>query len=244
MRRVAAFVVLSLSLVLFSGHAGAVAQGRGTPERLAKAQLLRKVRAGMAPTFVLSATNASKLELGHLINPTEDTVRAYDPYRRVVFLSDGDPRYWESLAEPIFKMFPDKQVIKGDYEISGEHRQGNFTAMHIDNRGKLPLLSGSADLVVMRRGLCLCHGTATCGGLHVKVPELRRFFEEVYRVLDRSNAKAVAYLHGSYGDRARLKVFRQAADELMALHPEIKIEFVGDEQLFHAVRITHASQPN
>jgi hypothetical protein len=242
--RIAHLVVALCLTVSWAGTAGAAAQGRGTAERLAKAQLLRKVRGRLLPSAVQDASQASREELRHLVAPNRETVSDYRPYARLVFLSDGDPRVWESLAEPIAQVFPDKLVVKGDYELHGVHQHGNLTSMHIDNTVRLPLASGSADLVVMRRGLCLCHGSAMCGGLRPAVPAMRRFFGDVYRLLDPSNPKAVAYLHGAYGPSERVQVFRQAADELMAKNPRMKIEIVSDQFSFHAVRITHAAQPN
>jgi hypothetical protein len=194
------------------------------------------------PTHVGDAGPEGFVAMSHLVTPDRESVSDYQRYHRVVFLSDGLPETWKPLAEPIAEMFPDKLVIKGDYEIVGEHRAGNLVAMHIDNTLKLPLPSHSADLVVMRRGLCLCHGTAMCGGLRVKTPALRRFFREVYRVLDRNNPDAVAYLHGAYGDPQRIDVLRQAADELMADHPEMKIDLVTKQGIFAAVRISHATK--
>jgi hypothetical protein len=240
--RIARFVVALCLTASWAGTAGAVAPGRGTPARLVQAQLLRKVRAGLLPSSVETASAPSWEEMAHLIY--EGTVAAYQPYARMVFLSDGIPTRWQSLAEPIAQRLPDKLVVKGDYEIEGVHQHGNLTAMHIDNRLRLPLASGSADLVVMRRGMCLCHGSKMCGGLHPDVPAMRRFFGEVYRLLDPQNPKAVAYLHGAYGSSSRVQVFRKAADELMARNPKMKIELVTDQDRFHAVRITHASLPN
>jgi hypothetical protein len=239
--RIDRFVVAFCVAVSGAGPAGAAATGRGTATRLAKAQLLRKVRASLLPSSVEAASSASWSELRHLISPNLSTVADYQPYARLVFLSDGDPQLWDSLAEPIAEQFPDKLVVKGDVDIHGEHHDGNLTAMHIDNTARLPLANGSADLVLMRRGMCLCHGGKMCGGLHPDVPAMRRFFGEVYRLLDPSNSKAVAYLHGAYGPAERVEVFRKAADELMVRNPKMKIELVSDQIGFNAVRITHAS---
>jgi hypothetical protein len=228
-----------LWLAAFAAQASAAAPGRGTPERLARAKLVRDVRAGKVPSRVGDAGEAGFLEMSHLVSPSRETVMDYARYHRVVFLADGLPQKWESLAEPIAHLFPQKLVVKGDFEIAGTQRFDNLVAMHIDNSQKLPLEAHSADLVVMRRGLCLCHGTAMCGGLKVKTPAMRRFFREVYRVLDRNNPDAVAYLHGAYGAPERIDVFQKAADELMADHPEMKVELVTRSGIFAAVRISH-----
>jgi hypothetical protein len=181
----------------------------------------------------------------HLLAPNPRTVADYEPYSRVVFLGDGLPNQWRSLAELIHQVFPDKLVVKGDFEIPGTFRSGNFVAMHMDHNHRLPIPSGSVDLVLMRRGLCLCHGATLCGGLRPHVPTMRRFFADVYRTLDPSNPNAVAYLQGSAGPSTRVETFRQAAAEAMTRDPRIRVEFVEEAGIWHAVRITHApAQPN
>ena len=233
--------VIGAAALFFADGAGAATRApeRGTAERLARASNIRGYRAGTAATQVGTASAADHESMMLMLSLGRG-IEQYARYNRIVFLSDGLLGMWQPLAEAVSSAYPDKLVIKGDYDLREAKRLGNLISAHIDNRVRLPLGDSSVDLVVMRRGLCLCHGATMCGGLSPTVPSMRRFMKDVYRVLDKANPNAVAYLHGGYGGPARLMAFRRAADELQAQSPSMRVEFVESQMGFQAVRIGHA----
>ena len=243
MNRLRASWLLSLPLVasvLWSGFAVAAParEARGTPQRLTRAAEIRGARNGTIPSKTEDASQAEVEKLDDIVGFASNG-RAYASVRRSLFLADGARRGWQPLAEYVARAFPEQNVLKGDIEFRGTQRAGNLVALHIDNTQKLPLPDNSVDLVVMRRGMCLCEGSTLCGGMRPTVPAVRRFMKDVYRVLDKSNPDAVAYLHGEYGTLGRVLAFRRAADQLQAQNPQLHVEMVNGSYGFAAVKISH-----
>ena len=153
----------------------------------------------------------------HLANSLED-ISFYRNYSRILFLSDGQQEVWESLAEQVAQYYPEKSVVKTDVSIVGEHMTlPNLKSMFLDNSKPMPFDDNSFDLVVMKRGICLCHSpNCTCGGIIMTQESTQAFLSEVSRILDKNSANSLAFLHGDYGQtRETLNMWVKAGQFVM-----------------------------
>lgn len=174
-------------------------------------------------------------ELRRFTNP--GNVDPYEAHKkdRIVFLADGDDA---SLADAVAARFPDARVTKGDYALVGTETSGNLTRRFIDNTKELGP-AGGADLVVMRKGLCLCKGPACCGGVRPTPHAMSDFFGRVGRLLDRGNPNAKALLHGEGVNEVPWPIWTVAAEVAMAREAGLHIELIRDTNgKFAGARLT------
>mgnify|MGYP003995640107 CR=1 FL=1 len=151
----------------------------------------------------------------------------YRPYDSILFLSDGiddtfgfrnEVKNIEgalSLGERVSGHFPGKKVVQTDFNIVGSTTKGNLTQMHLDNTADFPFNDETFDLIVMRKGMCLCCRRQPCGGFSSKHAASKQFFTRVIESLNLKNPKAMAILHGQ--EKANPKVverWKRVAEEL------------------------------
>ena len=162
---------------------------------------------------------------------------SYEVYDRTLFLSDGIADTFGyrsevrnesgafSLAERISERFPEKEVTQGDFNIEGDQNIGNLRQLFVDNSQPLPFAENSFDLVILRKGMCLCSCRAPCAGFSQKYEGSLNFFKEVIRVMDLSNPNALAILHGQErSDPKVLERWKRIATELESQFP-VKMDF-------------------
>lgn len=161
----------------------------------------------------------------------------YENFERMLFLSDGIADTFGfrsearnetgafSLAERVSERFPEKEVTQADFNIEGDLTQANLRQLFVDNSQPLPFADKSFDLVILRKGLCLCFCRAPCAGFSQKYEGSLNFFKEVIRVMDLSNPRTLAILHGQEkSDPKVVERWRRIASELESQFP-VKIEF-------------------
>lgn len=108
--------------------------------------------------------------------------------RKVLFLSDGGV----SSKVPLQKQ---SRVFVGSDLSPKANVQVRL------NNTQLPFSPASFDLIVMNRGLCLCHSIKkTCGGVNLNKSSVRDFLESVAGLLDPRNPTSMALLTGYYGN--------------------------------------------
>lgn len=161
----------------------------------------------------------------------------YKEYESMLFLSDGIKDTFGfrneaknlkgafSIAERVAQKHPEAQVVQGDFNIKGDTTRGNLRQMHLDNTKSFPFAEKSFDLIIMRKGLCLC-ACGPCAGFNSKHNTSKAFFEEVVRALNTDNPRAMAVLHGQ--EKANPKVvdrWNRIAQELESQYP-VEFTFV------------------
>lgn len=167
--------------------------------------------------------------------------------KTALFLGDGivyqnssargtDAQRWAQVNEQI-------AVISADIDAFNQTVTPNLSTATIDHRQKFPLADDSQDLVVMRRGLCKCHGEECCGGFEPQSEAAWNFFSEVVRVLNKNNPHAVAYLHGStflsYEEHVN---WAAMLDFLRLRHTDLNFAFYSTEPIIsdpHAHEFNH-----
>lgn len=124
----------------------------------------------------------------------------YRDVKSVLFLSDGlsDPD-WFSLGKRVSEAYPAKRVVSGDFNYRGPRKAGNLELASVNNLNRFPFESDSFDMVVLRRGLCVCDDRRCCGGFSPLSLYAKNFFREAVRVMNKANPRAKVILHGSYG---------------------------------------------
>jgi len=174
-----------------------------------------------------------------IINPHGSNFDAYRGrhIRNILFLSDGPrPR---SLAESVANEFPRKRIVKSDVQILQTATSNNLTLVHVNNRLKFPFEENSFDMIVMRRGLCLCGGNETCGGIKLNRVDQKRFLFEVARVLNKNNPFSSAFLlNDNAGAFQDISGWQRAAADVIAKVPEIEIEIIDSAGKFDGVKFT------
>lgn len=149
---------------------------------------------------------------------TVDTA-AYAEPQTLLFLSDSAETTAGglSLGALIADSYPEKVIVRSDFTFSGHEVKGNLSTMFMDNTKRFPFPNNTFDTIVMRRGLCICGESGhVCGGFMPISNECRQFFEEVTRVLNKTNPKAKAVLHGTYG------VFPEVEAEWFAISEKLE----------------------
>ena len=124
----------------------------------------------------------------------------YKDANSALFLSDGlSAARWLSLGEEVSTMYPKKRIVSADFDYRGPAKIGNRELVAVNNTERFPFESNTFDVVVLRRGLCVCHGDKCCGGFNPFTPQSQSFFREAVRVMNKKNPDARIILHGSYG---------------------------------------------
>lgn len=124
----------------------------------------------------------------------------YRPANTVLFLSDGlNADKWVSLGKKISDAFPEKTVVSGDFNYRGPAKVKNLNLIAVDNTESFPFDSDYFDVVVLRRGLCVCNHNRCCGGFAPLSVDAKSFFREAVRVMNKKNPSARVVLHGSFG---------------------------------------------
>ena len=151
----------------------------------------------------------------------------------IVTLSDGVSRNPTGndkvppvLGKSLAQEHPESRVVLGDIQPRPEASDPpNLERRLIDNTKALPFASGSVDLLLMRRGICNCRPSRTCGGIAMDLPSMKRFLGEVARVMNRKNPEAVSYLAAPlFGGADAL--WMQAGRELAQVMPGLQVRLL------------------
>jgi len=174
-----------------------------------------------------------------------------DALKQFLFLADDDAMLDPPLAEAVLtKVSSSTLIYKTDLYLS-EGTSENFITKKLDNRNKFGFKDNQFDIVVMRWGICHCTGLfETCGGIDLKLtnrsthstinPITVQFFDEVFRVLNKTNPKAIAFLHGlhvgteAYPDNPEIEsraamVLDQIINILKPFYPNLDIHILYAE---------------
>jgi hypothetical protein len=145
----------------------------------------------------------------------------YEQAQNILLLGDSAVENF-SMGERLATQFPNKLVVSTDYLFQGGRRVGNFIQMHLDNLREFPFPNNSFDVVVARRGLCICRGCTACAGFNSMNHEAYGFFDRVIRTLNKRNPNAIAILHGEYGTTPHVQ--RVWLDFLAELEEEYRVQ--------------------
>jgi hypothetical protein len=163
-------------------------------------------------------------------------------HKKILILSDSD-HLGGQLAPKISLAHPHQKIVSGDIMFDGGKKVSTYYETHLDNTKDFPVADNSFDAIVMRRGLCVCHGNQACGGFCSVNDESKDFFERVIKALDKNNNKSVALLHGIVSSQDIQTIWRLYFLELEAKYP-IKTEFIHNRVFDHsplfAIKITPA----
>jgi hypothetical protein len=119
----------------------------------------------------------------------------YENSEKILFLSDDNEAGF-LLGKSISEHFPQKKVFSTGILFQDTSIKENYTKMNLDNRAPFPFNDNSFDTIIMRKGICVCHGNYACGGFCATNDEAKVFFERVIKVLDKNNPNSLAILHG------------------------------------------------
>lgn len=122
----------------------------------------------------------------------------YKQAQNILLLGDSAVQNF-SMGERLATQFPNKLVVSTDFLFQGRRQVGNFIQMHLNNLREFPFPNDSFDVVVARRGLCICRGCTACAGFNSMNHEAFGFFDRVIRALNKRNPNSIAILHGEYG---------------------------------------------
>ncbi|OFZ18949.1 MAG: hypothetical protein A2X94_13450 [Bdellovibrionales bacterium GWB1_55_8] len=163
----------------------------------------------------------------------------------VLFLSDSSQTTVNglSLGSAIAEAYPEKSVVRTDFAFADEIT-GNLSTRYMDNTKPFPFPDNSFDVIVMRRGLCICHGSRVCGGFLPISEESRQFFSEVTRVLNKKNPRAKAVLEGGYGVFPNVEnAWREIGEQLEQTQGVSMEIFTSPWGGFHSIAISPARTP-
>lgn len=150
----------------------------------------------------------------------------YSDRKKVLFLSDG------SVSAKVSKNKRSPVFIGTD---GVEGTEGEKPHVLLDNNC-LPFAAGSFDLIVMNRGMCVCHSRKkTCGGIGLTEGSVRRFLEKVAQSLDPKNPLSLALLTGYYVNESAIgripDLFRSQVKSLQEQFPDFEFVELVDPSL-------------
>ncbi len=166
-------------------------------------------------------------------------VALYKEANSILFLSDGaETRKIDRLGPVLAKEFPKKTIVSADINIVEDGFVNNWGLVKIDNLKKFPIADDSFDRVILKKGLCLCHGDTCCGGFKPRDEATKQFFGEVARVLNKKDPNAIAVLQGTNNvGMSEILKWNAFMDEVSKKYP-VEYEFMYDrEGLFHSILI-------
>lgn len=171
--------------------------------------------------------NQGKL-LGHGVNVQADL---YSESNKILLLSDRP--FDISVGDILAQKFPQKEITGTDYGYEGSVAAANYLKLQMDNTKRFPFESDHFDTIVLRRGMCVCNAGKACAGFCATTEEAKFFFREVIRVLDKSNPKSRAILHGSYRVTEEiLDTWKRYMSELEAEYPVLVSFHYNDQGRF------------
>lgn len=167
---------------------------------------------------------------------------SYERYERILFVSDSlNSQKTLSLGKLVSEKYPHKNITSTDFNYQGPAQIGSLKAVSQDNNARFNFPDQSFDLVVLRYGLCVCHGEKCCGGFSPKSPEAEAFFFEVVRVLDRNNLRSQVVLHGDFGISPFIldewKKFLRRVENKYNVNATIYFRQAGASEFFYSIGI-------
>lgn len=164
-----------------------------------------------------------------------DSLEFYRGRRKILFLAEKASET-SGLAERVAAAYPRTLVVRTGIDAPpiGSFPPNCAWAV-VDNRYRLPFPDNNFDLIVMRRGLCLCgeRREITCGGISIDEDSGRRFFTEVSRVLDKRSRQSLALLDAGYNYHSTprvVQVWENASRRVME-RSNVRIQ-IGIDVLF------------
>jgi hypothetical protein len=146
--------------------------------------------------------------------------KLFENSKKILVLSDGIKQGF-NIGENLNKKFPEKEIISTGINLSSPYiSKQNLKIIEMDNTKPFtfnaePVEDNSFDIILLRKGICVCNGTHTCAGFRAKSDEALNFFKEVIRILDKNNEKSIAVLHGEYGGDLEIqRIWREFLEEL------------------------------
>ncbi len=163
----------------------------------------------------------------------------YEDAKSILFLSDGrDEKLVERLGPAIAKEFPKKYVVSAELNVVEDGFVNNWGLIKIDNTEPFPVNDNAFERIVLKKGMCVCHGGKCCAGFTPASKEARSFLSEVVRILNKNDPHAMAVLHGMHDvGMAEIWAWTTFLDEIAKQEP-IKYKMMMDRQgLFHSILI-------
>ena len=163
----------------------------------------------------------------------------YEDAKSILFLSDGrDEQLVERLGPVIAKEFPKKTVVSAELNVVENGFVNNWGLIKIDNTERFPVKDNAFDRIVLRKGMCVCHGGRCCAGFNPASKEARSFLTEVIRILNKKDPHAMAVLHGMHDvGMPEIWAWTTFLDEIVK-HEPVKYRMMYDRQgLFHSILI-------
>lgn len=130
-------------------------------------------------------------------------------YKSVLFLSDGD-RSQDYFHDDEQTMF-----------VSSDIRQTKGIQVVADNN-KLPFADNSFDLIILNKGICVCRGHHSCGGIAMQKLAMRQFAEQMLRILNKQRSSLGIFTGFVYHDDYETishQLWYEVLAELKAKHP-------------------------
>lgn len=147
----------------------------------------------------------------------------------IAIISDGEHAI---QGRRIAAEFPNKNIVSTNVSnfnfLKNMFWANNHKAVKSDNTDKIKLPDNSQDLILMRRGLCLCKSQyQCCAGFDLGTKHAKNFFSEIARILKDDGR---AFLQGSYGmTTTHVEKMDAYLKELRVEYPNLKWAILKDK---------------
>lgn len=149
----------------------------------------------------------------------------YSKHSKILFLSDQD-KSGGTLSEKIND--PTKLIISSDISFNAG------VNIRVDNQ-RLPFKKNSFDLIVMNRGLCVCKGTSSCGGIESNRASMRDFLLSAIEILDKNNTNSLMLMTGFYYSTFIKQVpplWISVLNELKSFYPNLQFTIIHSLDIY------------
>jgi hypothetical protein len=139
-------------------------------------------------------------------------------FNDILFLSDGHQAEKNLITDREHQF-----IISSDFN--------NYPGVHVmaDNN-KLPFADNSFDFILMNRGLCICHGGTSCGGIQTQKEHMLNFIEQIVRIINKKRSSLGIFTGYSYKNQfAHLspKLWQQAISEAKLKYPNLQFAILN-----------------